>query len=322
MIIDETSKHLNPKVSASIITYNQADYIHRAVEGALKQEVDFPYEIIIGDDGSTDGTRDILLKYQQQYPQLIRLLLHETHWEEGIPGRLNNIANLKAARGEYIACCDGDDFWVSSDKLQQQINFLDSNPEFTLCVHDGWNYDAMTGKKVLLSQRHFKLRTDRQITLAELARRDYPILSCTVCYRSSIFNTIPDWFWNVNAADYVMQFMAITEGKIYFLKEPKGFRYYNEQSVTKPHVQNNVWIDKIENDEKIIVEELKIKKNYFLSPSSGKRLNQALFDLKKGYFSRFLLGLGSAISNDFWILRRMSLMLVNRLYFNYNKIYR
>lgn len=124
-----------PKVSVSIITYNHVNYIAQAIESVLKQQVDFTYEIIIGDDYSTDGTQKILQHYQKKYPDIIQLVLHPKRYE-GVPGRLNNITNLYSCRGQYVALLDGDDYWISENKLQTQVDFLDQNPDYTLAFHE------------------------------------------------------------------------------------------------------------------------------------------------------------------------------------------
>jgi len=131
----ETQLPDNPKVSVSILTYNQRNLIGKAIDSVLMQEVDFPYEIIIGDDCSSDGTQEILKDYQRRYPHIIQLVLHPRRYDD-VPGRTNNITNLYACRGEYIAMLDGDDYWISEDKLQRQVDFLDENPEYVMTFHD------------------------------------------------------------------------------------------------------------------------------------------------------------------------------------------
>lgn len=112
--MSEPGENASPKVSVVIITYNHADFIADAIEGALMQETDFPYEIIIGEDESEDGTREICIDYAERYPERIRLFLRSREdviYINGRPtGRFNSVESLKAARGEYIAACEGDDY--------------------------------------------------------------------------------------------------------------------------------------------------------------------------------------------------------------------
>lgn len=119
-----------PLISVCMITYNHADYIAAALDSILMQNGDFKLEIIIGEDCSTDSTRDILLVYREKYPDIVRLLLHE----KNVGMNQNFIQTLQACQGEYIAILEGDDYWIDTLKLQKQLNFLESNPDFTLCA--------------------------------------------------------------------------------------------------------------------------------------------------------------------------------------------
>lgn len=120
---------LQPVVSVCMITYNHENYIREAIEGVLKQKTDFPIELIIGEDCSTDGTRKIVVEYAKKYPNIILSLLSETNL-----GMMRNFLDtMKAAKGKYIALCEGDDFWIDPYKLQKQVDFLEENQDFGLC---------------------------------------------------------------------------------------------------------------------------------------------------------------------------------------------
>ena len=119
------------KVSVHMITYNHEKFIAQAIESALMQQVDFDYEIVIGEDCSTDRTREIVVAYQQRHPDKIRLLLHE----QNVGVSLNDIRVYRACRGEYVAWLEGDDYWTSPHKLQKQADFLDSHPACSACFH-------------------------------------------------------------------------------------------------------------------------------------------------------------------------------------------
>ena len=108
------------KVSVCMITYNHERFIAQAVESALMQETDFDYEIVIGEDCSTDGTRQVLLDLHDRHPDRIRLLLRE----KNIGASHNFVGTLEACRGEYVAFLDGDDYWTCPNKLQKQANSI------------------------------------------------------------------------------------------------------------------------------------------------------------------------------------------------------
>jgi glycosyltransferase involved in cell wall biosynthesis len=116
-VVDPERLVRDPLVSVVMITYNHEPYIAQAIEGVVSQETDFPIELIIGEDCSTDRTREIVLDYQRRYPEMIRVLFSE----KNIGGHKNFRRTALAARGRYMAFCEGDDWWHRRDKLQLQI---------------------------------------------------------------------------------------------------------------------------------------------------------------------------------------------------------
>lgn len=123
-----------PLVSIIGIAYNHEKYIADAINGFLIQKTTFPFEIIIHDDASTDGTRKILLEYQRKYPNLIRLVLQDENvFSKGIKPL---VYCQKLAKGRYVAPCECDDFWVLENKLETQLKVMESNPEVYMCHHD------------------------------------------------------------------------------------------------------------------------------------------------------------------------------------------
>lgn len=125
-----------PLVSICVQTYQQEEYIGQCIESLLSQKCGFPFEIILGEDDSTDQTRAICQDYAERYPDVIRLFLRNKKDKIFIrgakTGRFNFLANLKAARGKYITLCDGDDYWVNDQKLQMQVDFMKKHPEVGL----------------------------------------------------------------------------------------------------------------------------------------------------------------------------------------------
>ena len=122
-------------VSICCLTYNHEAYLRDTLEGFLMQKVDFPMEILVNDDASTDGTRAILREYAEKYPDLIRPFYQDVNlYSQGKDLCLEVL--YPAARGKYIALCEGDDYWTDPMKLQLQVDFLESHPDYTACVHD------------------------------------------------------------------------------------------------------------------------------------------------------------------------------------------
>ena len=110
-----------PLVSIIMITYNHERFIAQAIEGVLMQETGFPFELVIGEDCSTDGTRAVCEKYAREHPDRIRLLPAERN----LGMNLNARRTLRACRGKYIANCEGDDLWTDAGKLQRQAEYLE-----------------------------------------------------------------------------------------------------------------------------------------------------------------------------------------------------
>jgi glycosyltransferase involved in cell wall biosynthesis len=123
---------MNPLVSICCVTYNHENYIHDAIKGFLIQKTNFPFEIIIHDDASTDSTASIIREYEKQYPELIVCIYQtENQYSKGI--RMFSIP-ISHSKGKYMALCEGDDYWTDPYKLQKQVELLEKNPHCIMCV--------------------------------------------------------------------------------------------------------------------------------------------------------------------------------------------
>lgn len=120
-----------PLVSVQVLTYCHEKYIRRALDSILAQKADFDFEVLVGDDASTDGTQDILKEYGEKYPGIIKPVLRD----ENIGTTRNGYDIRERARGKYLAFLDGDDYWTDENKLQMQIDFLKANPQYIGCCH-------------------------------------------------------------------------------------------------------------------------------------------------------------------------------------------
>lgn len=115
------------RVSVCMVTYNQKKYIAQAIESVLMQKTNFKFQLLIGDDASTDGTTEIVREYAEKYPDIIKPIFHK----KNIGAGNNSISIYKKVNTEYVAVCDGDDYWIDEYKLQKQVDFLDKNKDFT-----------------------------------------------------------------------------------------------------------------------------------------------------------------------------------------------
>lgn len=197
-------------VSICCITYNHEKYISEAIDGFLMQRTTFPFEIIIGEDCSTDDTLKIINAYKSKYPNLIRVLTNDINI-----GMQKNFKNtFSACNGTYIALCEGDDFWTDVNKLQKQVGFLEENSQFAICCHKSENYDAnaqtVTGYFPETAQ-------DLELTIFDLFDANIAH-TCTFVYRNQNIR-IPLFFENLQMADWPLHMIHAGYGKIKVLSE-------------------------------------------------------------------------------------------------------
>jgi glycosyltransferase involved in cell wall biosynthesis len=201
-------------VSVHMVTFNHVKYIKEAIEGVLMQQTNFNIELIIGDDFSTDGTREICQEYYAKYPDKIKLLLHDRNLGGG--GKFNSMAVLSACQGKYIALCEGDDYWTYPYKLQKQVDFLESNPDFTICHH---NVKILEQSGAFIPYyNQFPLDVS---SLNELSKTNY-IATLSVVFRNPNCS-LPDFFKLSPVGDYMLYFILLQPGgKIKYFEESMG----------------------------------------------------------------------------------------------------
>jgi glycosyltransferase involved in cell wall biosynthesis len=166
-----------------MITYNHKNYISQAIEGVLMQKASFPFELVIGEDCSTDNTRSTCIEYQNRFPDIIKIRLSDKN-----QGMIKNfIETMRVCQGKYIAICEGDDYWTDTCKLQKQVDFFESNPQYGLCFTD---VDILFSTRNKLI-RSFDLSNRRDIptgdVLNELIYRN-PYKTCTAMFRRKAMN--------------------------------------------------------------------------------------------------------------------------------------
>jgi glycosyltransferase involved in cell wall biosynthesis len=205
------------KVSVLIITYNHEKFITQAIESVLNQRVNFDYEIIISEDFSTDNTRNIVLDFQAKYPEKIKLLLAERNFNS------NSffIRALQDCQGTYIALLEGDDYWNSPLKLQNQVDFLDKHPECSICFHDVTNiYEdgSQTSEDSVCIYRNKEV-----LSLEDLLRNNF-CYTCTTMFRRGLVTNFPDWYSKdlVKAGDYPFFVFHAQCGRIGYIHEVMG----------------------------------------------------------------------------------------------------
>lgn len=202
------------KVSVCMITYNHEAYIAQAIEGVLMQETDFAVELVIGEDCSTDNTRAIVRDYGARHPERIRLLLPERN--QG--AHANFRATYEACRGQYIALCEGDDYWTDPHKLQKQVEFLEAHPECALCFHDVMIVDETQD---IEPRCYPNLDPGKQYRLEDLLRQDF-IPTCSTMYRQGTSHELPPWFYSLPMGDWPLHILNAEHGTLGYLPATMG----------------------------------------------------------------------------------------------------
>jgi glycosyltransferase involved in cell wall biosynthesis len=202
----------DPLVSIFMITYNHEKFIAKAIESVLMQKTNFQVKLFIGEDFSTDKTRDICLAYKTRYPEKIDLILNNYN--------LGAILNAKQvykscinSGAKYIAMLEGDDYWTDIDKLQKQVDFLDANEEYSMCFHDA---DVINKKGFL---RKFNgINKDRDFNLIDLTQSNF-ISSASVVFRKKNIEKFPDFFEQLQVGDWGFHLLNAEKGKIRYFKD-------------------------------------------------------------------------------------------------------
>jgi glycosyltransferase involved in cell wall biosynthesis len=215
------------KVSVLVMTYNHEKFISQALESAEMQETYFEYEILISEDCSTDRTREIVLDFQKAHPERTRLLLSK----QNIHSNEIVVRGIQAARGQYIALLDGDDYWTSPHKLQKQVNFLDSHPECSISFHNARIFHEAEGSegRNWTSPNHKEISTLEDIWMGNF------IGTCSTMFRRGLIGEIPGWYSDFfPITDWPLHILNAEHGKIGYIDEVMGVYRYHPGGLYSP----------------------------------------------------------------------------------------
>lgn len=170
-----------PLVSVKMITYNHGPYIAQAIEGVLQQKTNFRFELVIGEDCSTDRTREIVFKCEKKYPDVIRVITSDTN----VGAKKNSYRTDKACRGRYIAFCEGDDYWTDPYKLQKQVDFLENHQDYGM-VHGDAGELIQDSRNFYESKRIDSKQTPSGYIYEQLLVKNF-IYTLTVVVRKQVY---------------------------------------------------------------------------------------------------------------------------------------
>jgi glycosyltransferase involved in cell wall biosynthesis len=200
-------------VSVCCLTYNHEKYIRDAFDGFLMQQTDFPFEIWVHDDASTDNTQEIIREYAARHPDLFKTILQKENQRS--QGRKVLSLVMPRCRGKYIAFCEGDDYWTDPRKLQKQVDFLETHPDFTVCFHRSLiKYEDQDFAELILPPENFS----ETLGFEDIARTNF-ITTASVVYRNGFVTRVPAWAAKIAFVDWTLHLLVAQHGKIKFLKD-------------------------------------------------------------------------------------------------------
>lgn len=203
-----------PLVSIHLLTYNHAKFIAQSIESVVNQQTSFPFEIVIGDDHSTDGTSQIVDQYAAQYPDLIKVVRGKTN---GGP-QPNSIRILENSQGKYMAALEGDDYWIDPLKLQKQVDFMEQNPDFAICfTNTRVEFFENNEEPYLLNSNIEKDVFELKDLIAET--EVWFMGTATLFYTMSSIFPVQPWFHKTKSGDIPMIMLAARHGKIKYLPD-------------------------------------------------------------------------------------------------------
>ncbi len=233
----------NCMVSVFCTTYNQKKYIAKCLESMVNQKTNFPYEIIVRDDASTDGTSDIVREFGAKYPdKIVPFIQPENLFQRGLE-HISFEKMFRMSKGKYIAVCDGDDFWTDENKLQKQVDFMESHPDYSMCGHAA--YFARDDDS-LRTDRFFRLAMGSgDLTIEEVISK-WAMATTSLMYRKSCrTDIIFPYRGNCVNDDYAMMVYMALKGKIYYSDELMGaYRLSANGSISQRLLEDKEFLKK------------------------------------------------------------------------------
>lgn len=312
-----------PIVSVCIQTYNHVNYIKKCLDSVLTQQTDYEFEILLGEDASNDGTREVCVEYAQKYPDKIRLFLH--HRENNIyiggnpTGRFNLLYNFSKTRGKYIAICEGDDYWTDSSKLQKQVSKFLATSDLSLIFT---NANKLVNGEIV--PFFLKATPPEQMTSEEFIIGHHQVPTCsTMLSRGAIDEILKcyqKWETHFFHMDYFMWTIASKVGDVYFINEYMVTYLVHAESIirkanTRMALKNGIRLNNI------LSKEFSGKtRTYFQSGKWWYYLEFAFLEIKSNNFLKAHYWLVSSLidsifnrkTNQFQIIRDFGYRLRNR----------
>lgn len=244
----------NPSVSIKCLAYNHEKYIAKALDSFLEQKTNFPFEIIVHDDDSKDGTAYIISEYQKAYPHIVKPIYEKENQYSKGSGIMNKIIDEQIS-GKYVALCEGDDYWTNENKLQMQFNAMEEHPEVDICAHAVRKINAKSGKLlgIISPQKNAGVIPLSQVIVGGGGF----VGTNSLFYRKQLFDCILP-FRKMLEVDYTLQVQGAIRGGMLYLNECMAdYRFMSEGSWSSNYANEDV-VNEINVQWKAMVEQLDI----------------------------------------------------------------
>lgn len=231
---------MKPLVSICCITYNHEKYISEAIESFLMQEADFPIEIIIHDDASTDRTPEIIQQYEKKYPDIIKPIYQkENQFSKG--KKITFECVFPNVIGKYVALCEGDDYWNDKNKLQKQVNFMEDNEDYSMCFHAVKVVDV-AGNPLGRYLGPYR-KGSKSYRLKDNVQGGFVHVSSVMMRFNLIKEGMPEWAIKARHGDYALALFLSARGKTFFIDEVMSSHRLGVENSVMTKLQQNYSVD-------------------------------------------------------------------------------